>query len=151
MKLHSSRVAGAVLVLYMCQPNWCRTRQCLAWPCWGEEKAPWLLPGSAKVSPGRQECHMGVRNISAAGNTLSRPSHTFNLFLVHLDPREVGFISVSSVPADLWYQHTLQQCPGAGGPGSTAEQPSSVLGSLLVLHPQPPAQPVAQLCCAMSA
>lgn len=50
-------------------------------------------------------------SLAAAGNILSWPSHTLDPFLVHLDLGEVGFISMSSVPAVLWSQHTTSAVP----------------------------------------
>lgn len=86
-------------------------------------------------------------SLAAAGNTLSWPSHVFDLFLVHLDLGEVGFIDVSLVPATLWYQH--MHSSGALGLLAMAPQqktsPVLCMGSLLDVHP------LAHLCCATSA
>lgn len=111
-------MAGAVLVLYTCQQNWCKTGQCLAWPglaLLGMRKRhvafDWeCITWEAGGLYGGQK-----HSLAAAGNTLSWPSHVFDLFLVHLDLGKQDLlmcpwsqllcgtsISTSAVPWGCW-------------------------------------------------
>lgn len=129
-------MAGAVLVLNTFQPNWCKSRQ---WPglAGGEEKAHCLrqecLTWEAGASYGGQKY-----SVAANANTLSWPSHTFDLFLIKSGSRGSGLIYVSSVPAPLCYQHWHFSSAWGWWPGPTEDQPSSVPG----VPPAAAAQPV---------
>lgn len=105
------------------------------------------------ASPGRQECHMGVRNIPWL--LLAMPSvgqATFDLFLVKSGSRGSGLIYVSLVPGTPWYQHMWPFSSALGLVAQAPQQSSPALcpGSLLVLHPRHPASH-APLCWATSA